>query len=98
MPLRADLKTSRTRYAAREVASPIAGIDNLTVISPDGAGALPRQVNDNVVQTLNMLKASTGLDLEALVKRSVNRAAESTGLGAADEAALSDGAEAGARA
>ena len=37
---------------AREVAAPIAAIDQLTVISTDGAGALPRQVNDNVVQTL----------------------------------------------
>lgn len=59
---------------AREVAAPIGAIDQLTVISPDGAGALPRQVNDNVVQTLSMLKASTGLDLEALVKRAVDGA------------------------
>lgn len=51
---------------AREVAAPIAGFDQLTVISPDGAGALPREVNDNVVQVLNMLKTSTGIDLEAL--------------------------------
>ena len=60
---------------AREVAAPMAGIDQLTVISSDGAGALPRQVNDNVVQTLNMLKTSTGLDLESLIKRSVDKAA-----------------------
>jgi flotillin len=63
---------------AREVAAPMAGIDQLTVISSDGAGALPRQVNDNVVQTLNMLKTSTGLDLEALVKKSVGSAASAT--------------------
>jgi flotillin len=60
---------------AREVAAPISAIDQLTVISSDGAGALPRQVNDNVVQTLTMLKTSTGLDLEALIKKSVGRAA-----------------------
>lgn len=60
---------------AREVAAPIGAIDQLTVISPDGAGALPRQVNDNIVQTLSMLKASTGLDLEGLVKRAVDGAA-----------------------
>lgn len=41
------------------------------MISPDGAGALPRQVNDNIVQTLAMLKTSTGLDLEALVQKAV---------------------------
>jgi len=65
---------------AREVAAPIGNIDQLTVISTDGAGALPRQVNDNVVQTLNMLKTSTGLDLEALIKKSITKAAEGTGL------------------
>lgn len=62
---------------AREVAAPISAIDQLTVISPDGAGALPRQVNDNIVQTLSMLKASTGLDLEGLVKRAVDGASAS---------------------
>jgi flotillin len=61
---------------AKEVASPIAGIDQLTVISADGAGALPRQVNDNVLQTLALLKSSTGLDLEAMVKKAVGGAVE----------------------
>jgi flotillin len=60
---------------AREVAAPIAAIDQLTVVSSEGAGALPRLVNDNVVQTLNMLKTSTGLDLQALIQNSVDKAA-----------------------
>ena len=64
---------------AREVASPIAAIDQLTVISPDGAGALPRQVNDNVVQTMAMLKSSTGLDIEAMVKKAVGRTVDGAG-------------------
>ncbi len=61
---------------AREVAAPISAIDQLTVVSTEGAGALPKQVNDNVVQTLSMLKTSTGLDLEALIKRSVGSAVD----------------------
>ena len=61
---------------AREVAAPIAAIDQLTVLSTDGAGALPKQVNDNVVQTLSMLKTSTGLDLQALLERSVRSATD----------------------
>lgn len=64
---------------AKEVASPISAIDQLTVISTDGAGALPKQVTDNVTQTLQMLKTSTGLDLESLIHRSVDKAA--TGMG-----------------
>ncbi|GAA1907134.1 flotillin family protein [Nocardioides lentus] len=60
---------------AKEVAAPIAAIDKLTVVSTDGAGALPKQVNQNVVQTLEMLRTSTGLDLEELIGRSVRGAA-----------------------
>ncbi len=59
---------------AREVAAPIAVIDQLTIVSTDGAGALPKQVTDNVVQTLAMLKTTTGLDLEGLIKRAVEGA------------------------
>ena len=63
---------------AKEVAAPIAAIDQLTVLSTDGAGALPKQVTDNVTQTLQMLKTSTGLDLEALIQKSVGRAGSAT--------------------
>ncbi|GAB4001475.1 flotillin family protein [Nocardioides ultimimeridianus] len=61
---------------AREVASPIAAIDQLTVLSTDGAGALPQQVTTNVAQTLQMMKTATGLDLEAMIKQSVGRVTE----------------------
>lgn len=60
---------------AKEVAAPIAAIDQLTVLSTEGAGALPKQVTDNVAQTLQMLKTSTGLDIEALIHKSVQSAA-----------------------
>ncbi|MFC5729266.1 MULTISPECIES: flotillin domain-containing protein [Nocardioides] len=64
---------------AKEVAAPISAIDQLTILSSDGAGALPRQVTDNVTQTLQMLKTTTGLDLESLIHRSVERAASGMG-------------------
>jgi len=54
---------------AREVAAPMAAIDQLTVVSTDGAGALPKQVTDNLVQTMNLLRTTTGIDVEALVQR-----------------------------
>lgn len=59
---------------AKEVAAPIASIDQLTVLSTDGAGALPKQVTDNVAQTLQMLKTATGVDVEAMLHKSVSRA------------------------
>jgi flotillin len=61
---------------AKEVAAPISAIDNLTVLSTEGAGALPKQVNDNVVQTLGMLKTTTGLDLESLLHKAVDKSSE----------------------
>ncbi|MFN0283786.1 MAG: flotillin family protein [Kineosporiaceae bacterium] len=54
---------------AREVAAPMAAIDSLTVLSTDGAAALPKQVADNLTQTLAMLKSTTGLDLGSIVAR-----------------------------
>ena len=84
------------------MAAPIGAIDQLTVVSTDGAGAMPKQVTDNVVQTLNMLKTSTGLDLEQLIQRSVQKASSGMGLtsgevaagSAAGGSASSDGAPA----
>lgn len=70
---------------AKEVAAPISAIDHLTVISTDGAGALPKQVTDNVTQTLQMLKTSTGLDLEQMIQRGVGAVTSSAGAGAGDD-------------
>ena len=74
---------------AREVAAPIAAIDKLTVVSSDGVGSLPRQVTDNVVQTVELLKNTTGLDLEQLLKAAAGGAASRFGAGTAAES--SDG-------
>jgi len=76
---------------AKEVASPIAAIDQLTVLSTDGAGALPKQVTDNVTQTLQMLKTSTGLDLESLIKKSAGRASDGLGVAISGETEPSEG-------
>jgi flotillin len=59
---------------AREVSAPIGAIDKLTVVSTDGINALPRQVTDNIVQTIEMLKNATGLDLDDLIKRAASGA------------------------
>lgn len=57
---------------AKEVAAPMGTIDKLTVVSTDGAGALPKQVTNGVVQTMELLKNTTGVDLESLVHRYTN--------------------------
>lgn len=54
---------------AKELAAPMGAIDNLTVISTDGAGALPKQVTGNFVQLQQMVKDATGLDVAQLVQQ-----------------------------
>lgn len=54
---------------AHEVAAPMSQIDQLTIVSADGAGALPRQVTDNLLQTMALLKSTTGIDVQAMVER-----------------------------
>ena len=50
---------------AHEVAAPMAAIDKLTVISQEGAGALPKAVSNNLMQTLQLVQDTTGFDLGA---------------------------------
>ena len=54
---------------AHEIAAPMSAIDTFTVISSDGAAAIPKQVTDNLVQIMALLKSTTGLDLEQIVHR-----------------------------
>ena len=57
---------------AEKVAAPMGSIDKLTVVSTEGAAALPRQVNDNVLQTVEMIKNTTGIDLLDILKGHTN--------------------------
>ncbi|MCL8024107.1 flotillin family protein [Nocardioides bruguierae] len=59
---------------AKEVAAPMASITELTVLSTEGAGALPQQVTTNIAHTMEMLKSATGIDLESMVKGAVAKA------------------------
>jgi flotillin len=51
------------------IAAPMAGIDNLTIVSTDGASAVSRTVTDNFAQLQEMVKATTGVDLAAIISR-----------------------------
>jgi flotillin len=52
---------------AEKLAAPMGAIDQLTVISTDGASALPKQVTANVTQLQQLLKDTVGIDLAALI-------------------------------
>ncbi|MFC7623860.1 flotillin family protein [Microlunatus sp. GCM10028923] len=77
---------------AHEVAAPMGTIDKLTVVSTDGAGAMPKQVTNGVVQTLEMLKNTTGVDLQSLVRRYTDREPEAESPVSVVEPAPVDGA------
>ncbi|MFI2783811.1 flotillin family protein [Streptomyces sp. ALB3] len=51
-----------------KASEPLSAIDKMTVISTDGAGQLSRTVTDNVVQGLELLNSTTGVDLGALLR------------------------------
>ena len=52
---------------ARELASPMAAIDKLTVISTEGAGALPKMVVNNLGQLQQLVKDMVGVDLAGMI-------------------------------
>ena len=61
---------------AEKVSAPISAIDQLTVVSTEGAGALPKQVTNNVVQTLEMIKNTLGIDLTQILEKYKSAAVE----------------------
>ncbi len=79
---------------ARALAEPLGSIDDLTVISNDGAGALSRSVAGNLHETLETVRRTTGLDLRSLLGGGDGKAAPARpvaagvapgGFGAGDE-------------
>lgn len=80
---------------AKEIAAPVGAIDKLTVVSTDGAAALPRQVTDNLTQTLELIGNTTGLDLQALLRRFSTEATTPSGAvpGGATQRATANGGQ-----
>jgi flotillin len=60
---------------AEKLAAPMGAIDQLTVISTDGASALPRQVTSNFTQLQQLLKDTVGIDLASIVNSRAGTAA-----------------------
>ncbi|AQP45198.1 flotillin family protein [Tessaracoccus flavus] len=60
---------------AEKVSAPLGNIDTLTVVSTEGASALPKTVANNMLQTLQMVKDTTGFDLGAVLDKVANKTA-----------------------
>ncbi len=62
-----DMLINVVPQVAKELAAPMGAIDNLTVVSSEGATALSRSVTDNFTQLQALLKEAVGIDLAGLV-------------------------------
>jgi flotillin len=80
---------------AKELAAPYASIDNLTVISTDGATKLSNDVVNNVTQVSTLLKDATGIDLTKLFNGATRRSGDSSGQSIGDLLAGGSGAGGG---
>lgn len=54
-------------------AEPLASVEKMTIVSTDGAAQLPRAVANNVSQGLELVSATTGIDVTALLQGLVDR-------------------------
>lgn len=52
---------------ARRMAEPLSNVDNISIISTDGASALTRSVAQNITELPAVIKQATGLDLTAFL-------------------------------
>ena len=80
---------------AKEVAAPMAAIDQLTVVSTDGAGALPQAGHRQRRADPAMLKTTTGIDLQGMIERAVAKATDGDDEPAAAPAAAGHAAQGG---
>ena len=67
-----EMLVSALPSITEQVAAPLGSIEKLTVISTDGAGQVAKQVTNGVVQTVQMLKDTTGIDLTKLADKYVS--------------------------
>lgn len=64
---------------AHEVSSSMANIDNLTVLSTEGAGALPKTITSTLAQTTEMVKATTGIDMADFLNKKMSASPKDIG-------------------
>lgn len=66
---------------AHELAEPYANIEDLTVISTDGAGKLSQSIANNFNETITLVERMTGVDLRELTKGANKGAGNGSGNG-----------------
>lgn len=70
---------SKMPEIAKELASPISNIKDLTVVSTDGAGAIPKMITSNFAELDGMVNGITGVSLVEMVKnKAVSKKSDET--------------------
>lgn len=64
-----ELVINKLPEIAKELASPMSNIKDLSIISTDGAGALPKAVANNFGQLETILEKTTGISLKDILNR-----------------------------
>ncbi|UYG16841.1 SPFH domain-containing protein [Brachybacterium huguangmaarense] len=60
---------------ARELASPYANIDSLSVVSSDGEAKIGRNISAGLAQVLDMVRSTTGVDFHDMLQRAAQGSA-----------------------
>lgn len=76
---------------AHEVSAPYGNIDSLSVVSSDGESKLSKNVTTSIAETLEMVKSTTGLDIQEFMSAALTSKTESD---AAEEGSHSEAEEA----
>lgn len=75
---------------AREIAAPMGNIDSLTVVSSEGASALPKAVAGNFAELQALVQSLTGVDLAQVAAGMAGKVTSSNGQQATPPTALSN--------
>lgn len=82
----------RNVFGLHRPSAPMSNIDTLTVLSTDGAGALPKQVVKGFAEVDSLLEGATGVSLRTLVNGAVSGTAAGAAAGRAVVSSNGDGA------
>lgn len=71
---------------AHEMSAPMANIKDLSIISTDGAGALPKAVANNFAQLDTVIKSTTGISVSDVIAKAMNKSDTETTIETNEEA------------
>ena len=78
---------------AHEVSAPYSNIDSLSVVSSDGESKLSQNVTTGIAETLQMVKSTTGLDIQEFISGAMSSTADAESEAPSETAAPDNAAD-----